>query len=1268
MTNSLQVAKKAFSVAVAATTILWSVGLSAFLPTAASAAVFGDVIKGTTLSTVYYYGSDGQRYSFPNEKTYFSWYNDFSAVKTISDSELAAITLAGNIVYRPGTRWVKITSDAKVYAVSTNGKVRWIENEATAKGLGGDAWNTHIDDVPDVFFTNYSVGDSLSSPAAGYDGMLWSDGTSKYLVAGTKYQKVTDAGFAANMYKAGSVLMGTGFTKSGLTAGADITVAMANLTDAAQKVTTPTYAVSQNVSVALSASSPSASTVVAGQALANLVAYDFTNSTSAAVSVKTLALHRSGVSSDSTLSNVYLFSGYTRLTDAASVSSGVVSFNDAGGLFTIPAGGKVTVNVRSDVAASTQGQTLGVSLNAASDITFVGAFAAAGTFPLAGALSTVASLPDGFGTVSFATATTPSGDGAPAPAVDTALWQNDVTVSNNEAWLNVIRFRNIGSIAAEDVGNWRLYVAGVATGSAVAKQDANGYITFDLSAAPKKLNTGTHTFKVIADIIGGSTRTISVSLRSAADAVLLEDDYKQPVLVKANNTTFSSRSAAAQTVATGELTFTKRSDSPSGNIVNTASNAVLARFDAKASGEAMKIESLNFNFMHDDSDTAFTLRNGAVFADGVQIGNTTALCSWETETASACTSVAGSGASYTTYNFGSSFVVYPGTPVVLEIRADIYDNVGNNSILADDTIQLAIDSSPTDNVLRKTSGSYISRPTAADVLGNVLSVKIGTMVVAKNTAYASQTSVPPKTAYKLGSFTVSTSTTEALNLNNLNVTWTFADAAAIGDLTNLYLEYGVVGNMKTSTIKTAPTASSDWSIDSVLDAGKTMTVNVFADVASTITDAGTADTAIPKLLVSATAAKSGGSIYQNGTASPGTAVSGQTSTWTTGSFVGTRDGSSPIAALYAGNQTVTAAKYRFTATNEAYTLDTMVFTIPTGAIGVASSISLYDDVTPVATAIFDGTASSAGDQATFNDLKFPVAAGSSKILTAKLTLNAIASVGGAPSQKDSAVTLASFTTKDSQGVAGPTTVSVGAGYEVNVTKSYPVASHLDLTNATLVNGQAMDLYKFTVTAVGGDVALKQLVFPIAFEDAPGDDSLAVGSFKFYRGTSEVTSLVNMLDQDGLTVESTNTLHDLNPAAASTALYVTWDSEDVITSGQTVTYTVRGTPAGFGTNDSGTTLNDNTFTLYLAGDGTTDNSTKTYLNETSAGLKIWKLSTDATVAGSGASATAFNFIWSDESGTSSAGGHVSDDDLLSSNDWANGYLVLSLDLPGETWSK
>ena len=724
MTNSTNLVKKAFSVALATTTILWSVGLSAFLPTAASAASFGEVIKGTSLSTLYYYGSDGQRYAFPNEKTYFSWYKDFSSVKTISDSELASITLAGNIVYRPGTRWVKITSDNKVYAVSTSGKIRWVENETTAKGLAGDNWNTRIDDVPDVFFADYTVGDSLTSAVSGYDGMLWSDGTTKYLVAGTKYQKLTDAGFAANGYNAGSVLMGTGFTKSGLSAGADISVKMANLTDAAQKVTTPTYAETQNVSVALSASSPAASTILSSQGVAHLATLTFTNPTSSPVSVKSLKLTRTGVSADSTLPNLYLFNKFVRLSDAAAVSSGVASWNDALGLFTIPAGGSSEVYVRGDIGAST-GQTVGVKLASAADVTFVGAFSAVGSFPISGSIHTVAASPDSFTSVSFGAATN-----SPAAATgvdaqnDFTIWQSVVTVNNNEAYLHTLRVRNIGSISASDIGNWRLYVAGVQAGSAVAKQDANGYVTFDLSAAPLRVKTGTSTFKVVTDITGGTTRTVTVGLRNAADAIFVDEDYSQADKVLAAGSSFSATDAGQQTIGSGALTVTKRTDSPSNKVTIGTSGAAIGRWDLKATGESMKVESLRFSFVPSiaggvAADDVTQLRNGAVYADGVQIGSTSTLNATDHTTLA-----------YTEYTFGSSLIVVPGTPVTLELRADIFDNDGTNTIADGVTFTPRIAASSSTNTLRVSTGSYDQYPSSA-VVGNTLEVDQGTLTGAK---------------------------------------------------------------------------------------------------------------------------------------------------------------------------------------------------------------------------------------------------------------------------------------------------------------------------------------------------------------------------------------------------------------------------------------------------------------------------------------------------------------------------------------------------------
>ena len=68
----------------------------------------GDLIKlqddgnpdTTADSAVYYVGSDGKRYAFPNAQAYFTWYRDFSLVKIVSAQEMASFQLGGNVAAR----------------------------------------------------------------------------------------------------------------------------------------------------------------------------------------------------------------------------------------------------------------------------------------------------------------------------------------------------------------------------------------------------------------------------------------------------------------------------------------------------------------------------------------------------------------------------------------------------------------------------------------------------------------------------------------------------------------------------------------------------------------------------------------------------------------------------------------------------------------------------------------------------------------------------------------------------------------------------------------------------------------------------------------------------------------------------------------------------------------------------------------------------------------------------------------------------------------
>lgn len=121
------------------------------------------LIKAPSFKAVYYCGADGRRYVFPNDRVFKTWYKDFSTVQTISDAELASIPLGQNVTYKPGTKLVKITTDPKVYAVGRGGVLRWVTTPEIAAGLYGSAWAKNVEDIPDVFFTSYTVGEPITS-------------------------------------------------------------------------------------------------------------------------------------------------------------------------------------------------------------------------------------------------------------------------------------------------------------------------------------------------------------------------------------------------------------------------------------------------------------------------------------------------------------------------------------------------------------------------------------------------------------------------------------------------------------------------------------------------------------------------------------------------------------------------------------------------------------------------------------------------------------------------------------------------------------------------------------------------------------------------------------------------------------------------------------------------------------------------------------------------------------------------------------------------
>lgn len=192
------------------------------------------MVKGS--GPAVYYRVEGNRYAFPNERIFFSWYQDFDAVSEISDAALAKTPLKGNITYRPGTRLVKLTTDPKVYAVECGGVLRWVKTEEMALDLYGYDWAERVDDLPDVSFPNYLIGDPIES-ALHPDGTViaFDDHDAPFVVWQGLLREISGNAFSDNAFNEDDVIqLNRSYKTYSTYFGPDLTVAEAAFTDPAE--------------------------------------------------------------------------------------------------------------------------------------------------------------------------------------------------------------------------------------------------------------------------------------------------------------------------------------------------------------------------------------------------------------------------------------------------------------------------------------------------------------------------------------------------------------------------------------------------------------------------------------------------------------------------------------------------------------------------------------------------------------------------------------------------------------------------------------------------------------------------------------------------------------------------------------------------------------------------------------------------------------------------------------------------------------------------
>lgn len=590
-----------------------------------------------------------------------------------------------------------------------------------------------------------------------------------------------------------------------------------------------TTATTTNI-VTVSALSNPSGYIVSGSAQIPVLNFKVTNNTSQDVMVTSLKLNKGGLLSDSNIANIYLATGNNIVAQFMSFSGGVATFT--GNLFSVKAGESLDVNVRVDITGAASSNVVKFNLMTVGDIT-VSAGTIAGTFPIVGgdffttsvsnpALSTITSLnyqgvatDVDSGTLGFRTGSL------------------SFTVNNSAVKLMSVKYTVSGSINLNtDLQNLKLKINGAEVAS-VVMPTLDGKVLFDLSANAPTLKTGSQQMEVYADVLGTPNRTFKMEVLRPYDWVLQDTAY-------GTNISGGTPGGTATTinVRAGTATLALSSDTPTGNIARGGSGVTLAKFTIKASGEALRVKWLPFTLTEAGGATWATIanvdanvRNIALFADdGSQVGttiNTPSTCTGNTSTATTFT------CSFGTPSSNINYIVPANTTRTLSLKADI-QSAGDVTTLRGALVAPAGNYAGS-NLEGQVSYQTSSAPGGA-ISGSIRTIAVSPFQATQNSALATQTFVGGATSAKIGSYSVSASSAEKINVSSITIK-TSAGVSAGLNLQNLSIRVGgTVWNYVQSTVGASQsyTFSSPTGTTGII-AGGSVLVDVYADVLSNST-------------------------------------------------------------------------------------------------------------------------------------------------------------------------------------------------------------------------------------------------------------------------------------------------------------------------------------------------------------------------------------------------------------------------------------------------
>jgi len=1203
--------RKFVSSFVTVTTVLWSMGGALLLPSVAQAATLtpGDLIKASG-PAVYYYSADGNRYVFPNEKTYFSWYADFSSVVTITDAELAAILIGGNVTIRPGTKLVKITTDPKTYAVSSRcGMLHWIESETIAEALYGTDWNTRIVDVPDAFFVDYEVGSSVSTEVHPDGQLITIDGDSEtYVVMGGAKRKLVGSAAADNMLDVANAIE----TAIVYADGVDVTGYEEELGKVACE--SGMVVLQGSVDVTLASDTPAGKTLPKNGASIDLAKFNFTSDSNES-SILGISFKRVGVGATTDFSNVYLYDGEgNRLSTGRTINSStnIVTFNGLD--LAIAANSTVSLMLVGDLSSpTTAGGQHAFEISDAASVVISGVGTVGGVFPSRANVFTVGTI--SAGTVTVTNGTDPS---------DVAIGSSDVEIANFKlaAATNDIEIRRV-TLTINDGGatlaDFTLYQGATAVASVATKTSEDLVVlNFD---TPYVIGEGTtKTFSLRASVSGRSGYTIATYVENSTDVMAVDMLYNSGAAVTVTAYDYSSSSASeASVVVTIGGQLTRAQNGPAtGNISKGGTDVVLYNFALTASDSDLDVRRLRFLVNESASSTGESL----LLLTDVKVKNVA--------TGVTIAGPAGTITDNTEFVLMDNFSIPAGTTLNLQVTGD----VSNAAESTGDVYTVTLNPVTLGDIKIASSNQDLALadiiPNTA-VAGNAMTVIASSLTTALAANPAATTVVKKQSNVPTAGFVLTAGNDQAVNISQIVLQ---GAATTTGETTLFTSDYfndlvSVCGLYDGDTLLKSDGPDSTGvmtftSLNITLAAGGTKTLVAKCGTLSTIT--GTPAFAVGLSSVTAQGVEDSNEITVTPTDALNnldsvSATVGATPTIAqtlanngTGSLT-IATGSQPEAANILGETAVKFAEFRATAIDEAVQI-TKIHVTSTGDAATLTEVSIRVAGTVYGT----GVLASGIDSNVTSTLTTPIVVDKDATKTIEIwgeTGVVVKSDAASGAKSGNTILLAAKPNSfEAFGLASGEKLTVTSsdvsGNSMILRKSQPVVAVMPITGALPASGEA-DLIKFQVNAnAAGDVAWKQVVFTVATTSAV----TSLTGFKLYRGTSNIT---------------TNSVGTSTFDGSILTIVLAGGQEEVVTNAGT-SYTIRATL---------------TTTSVASGDSIT-----TKIREETAATTAVTAAYDA-VNGylTGGSAANSSFVWSDLSSPGSP--------LIANPDWTNGVYVKDL---------